>query len=111
MPQRSLWIDRLKEYASDRLPSGETIEVVNQFRRWGEFNKPNEKWGCPNRNCRRKLYDRLTLWLVDGYLMEHHLNSSSALARLRKLETRATTVFSWRQAGFLRGRQDCPEIR
>lgn len=93
MASRSLWIDPLKEYASDRLPSGETIAVLNQFRRWGEFNKPHEKWGCPNPKCRRRLYDRLTLWFLNGRLIEHHLNSSSVLARLRKLETRAETVF------------------
>src|SRR5437870_13822767 len=92
LSQRSLWIDHLSESASDFLPSGQEIAVVNQFRRWGEFDRDRKEWGCPNPECRCRLYDRLTLWFLDGLLIEHHLNSSSVLARLRKLKTQADTV-------------------
>jgi hypothetical protein len=105
MPQRSLWIDRLTESASGWLPTGEKIAVRNEFRHWGEVGKSHKEWGCSNSECRRKLYDRLTLWFLEDYLKEYHLNSGSNLARLRKLETQTTTALPGGvQASLVQGR-------
>ncbi len=73
---RTLWIRDLRETARGLLPDGTLVTVMNEYRRWGPFDKKLEESGCPK--CKLELFDGLTR-IYFGRAEDHeiivHINS------------------------------------